>query len=61
MDYIKKQIKDIIFIIRSVLCMEQSGLEVIKLFLFMLNSVEHEILNAREYKDIKKFGLFRFR
>ena len=32
-----------------------------KTFFFMLNSVEHEILNAREYKDIKKFGLFRFR
>ena len=25
---------------------------------FMLNSVEHEILNAYKYKDIKKFGLF---
>ena len=24
----------------------------------MLNSVEHEILNAHKYKDIKKFGLF---
>ena len=26
--------------------------------LFMLNSVEHEILNARKYKNIKKFGLY---
>ena len=24
----------------------------------MLNSVEHEILNAHKYKNIKKFGLF---
>ena len=23
---------------------------------FMLNSVEHEILNTHKYKDIKKFG-----
>ena len=26
---------------------------------FVLNSVEHEILNAHKYKDIKKFGLFK--
>ena len=25
----------------------------------MLNSVEHEILNAHKYKNIKKFGLFK--
>ena len=25
---------------------------------FMLNSVEHEILNAHKYKNIKKLGLF---
>ena len=25
---------------------------------FMLNSVQHEILNAHKYKDIKKLGLF---
>ena len=25
---------------------------------FMLNSVEHEILNAHKYKNIKKFSLF---
>ena len=25
---------------------------------FMLNSVEHEILNAYKYKNIKKFGFF---
>ena len=25
---------------------------------FMLNSVEHEILNAYKYKSIKKFGCF---
>ena len=25
---------------------------------FMLNSVEHEILNAHKYKIIKKFGLY---
>ena len=30
--------------------------EVIKLF--MLNSVEHEILNAHEYENIKKFSFF---
>ena len=26
---------------------------------FMLNSVEHEILNAHKYKNIKKFGFFK--
>ena len=26
---------------------------------FVLNSVEHEILNAHKYKNIKKFGLFK--
>ena len=26
---------------------------------FVLNSVEHEILNAFKYKNIKKFGLFK--
>ena len=25
---------------------------------FMLSSVEHEILNAHKYKNIKKIGLF---
>ena len=25
---------------------------------FLLNSVEHGILNAHKYKDIKKFGFF---
>ena len=25
---------------------------------FVLNSVEHEILNAHKYKNIKKFGIF---
>ena len=25
---------------------------------FMLNSVEHEILNAHKYKNIKEFGFF---
>ena len=34
----------------------EPGPEVTKLF-FMLNSVEHEILNAHKYKNIKKFGL----
>ena len=24
----------------------------------MLHSVEHEILNAHKYKDVKKFGIF---
>ena len=33
------------------------GPEVIKFF-FMLNSVEHEILNVHKYKDIKKSGFF---
>ena len=28
---------------------------------FMLNSVEHEILNAHKYKDIKIFGFFMLR
>ena len=37
-----------------------SGPEVIKL-VFMLNSVDHEISNARKYKNIKKFSLFRLR
>ena len=37
--------------------MSRPGPEVIKLF-FMLNSVEHEILNAHKYKNIKNFGLF---
>ena len=36
----------------------QPGPEVIKLF-FMLNSVEHEILNAQMYKNIKKVGVFQ--
>ena len=26
---------------------------------FVLNSVEHEILNAHKYRNIKKFGLFK--
>ena len=26
---------------------------------FVLNSVEHEILNAHKYKNTKKFGLFK--
>ena len=26
---------------------------------FVLNSVEHEILNAHRYKNIKKFGIFK--
>ena len=26
---------------------------------FVLNSVEHEILNAHKYKTIKKFGIFK--
>ena len=26
---------------------------------FVLNSVEHEILNAHKYENIKKFGLFK--
>ena len=26
---------------------------------FVLNSVEHEILNAHKYKNIKKFDLFK--
>ena len=26
---------------------------------FMLSSVEHEILNAHKYKNIKKFGSFK--
>ena len=28
---------------------------------FMLNSAEHEILNAHKYKNIKEFSIFRFR
>ena len=34
------------------------GPEVIKLF-FMLNSAEHEILNAHKYENIKKFSTFQ--
>ena len=26
---------------------------------FVLNSVEHELLNAHTYKNIKKFGIFK--
>ena len=26
---------------------------------FVLNSFEHEILNAHKYKNIKKFGIFK--
>ena len=26
---------------------------------FMLNSVEHEILNAHKYKNVKKFSVFQ--
>ena len=26
---------------------------------FVLNSVEHEILDAHKYKNIKKFGIFK--
>ena len=33
------------------------GHKVINIF-FMLNSVEHEILNAHKDKNIKKFGFF---
>ena len=33
------------------------GPEIIKLF-FKLNSIEHEILNAHKYKNIKKFSRF---
>ena len=36
---------------------ESPGPEVIELFL-MLNSVEHEILNAHKLKNIKKVGFF---
>ena len=32
--------------------------EVIKLF-FLLNSAEHEILNAHKYKNIKKLSILR--
>ena len=41
----------------SQIFLKQIGPEVIKLF-FMLNSVEHEILNAHKYKNIKKFSFF---
>ena len=34
-----------------------SGPKVIKFF--MLNSAEHEILNAHKYKNIKKFSFFQ--
>ena len=34
-----------------------TGLELY--FFFMLNSGEHEILNAHKYKNIEKFGFFR--
>ena len=34
-----------------------TGLEGIKLF-FMLRSVEHDMLNANNYKDVKKFDIF---
>ena len=28
---------------------------------FVLNTIEHEILNAHKDKNIKNFGFFRFR
>ena len=34
------------------------GPEVIKLF-FMLNSAEHELLNAHKYENIKNFSIFQ--
>ena len=34
----------------------KTGLGVIKCF--MLNSVQHEIINVHKYKDIKKFGSY---
>ena len=37
--------------------MTKPGPEVIILF-FMLSSVEHEILNAYKYKNVKKFSFF---
>ena len=48
------------FLEKSLPChlQKQPGPEVIKLF-FMLNSAEHEILNARKYKNIKKFSFFQ--
>ena len=47
------------------LCTEWSDLAQIQTWprgyktFFVLNSVEHEILNAHKYKNIKKFGLFK--
>ena len=36
----------------------QTGPKVVKEF-FMLNSAEHEILNAHKYKNIKKFSILQ--
>ena len=36
----------------------EPGPEVIKLF-FMLNSAEHELLNAHKYENIKNFSIFQ--
>ena len=33
--------------------------EVSHICLFMLNSAEHEILNAHKYKNIEKLGIFQ--
>ena len=38
-------------------CTDGSGPEIIKLF-FMLNSAEHEILNAYKYKNISNLAFF---
>ena len=38
--------------------LHSSGPEVIKLFHAQFNSVEHEILNAHKYKNIKEIQLF---
>ena len=39
---------------------QESGLEVIKSkTFFMLNSIEHKILIARKYENIKKFSIFQ--
>ena len=40
----------------GILILTSSESEVI--IFFMLNSVEHEILNAHKYKNIKKFSFF---
>ena len=53
----KIRLKTVIYIENGEVLTDRSRPQGYKTF-FMLNSVEHEILNARKHKNIKKFGSF---